>query len=124
MTTYFYILLAVALVSKPTLSARILIDTQSIIDPSSENSIVSNGNKPPEWDDLKLKWGYASSEWDNVFVSMPINEGDAIKEGWIMDKNCSDFIGRRYVKDGDRTVMLIFSVDGSIAGLCKYQSSL
>jgi hypothetical protein len=73
------------------------------------------GDKPNNWNDLKRTWGI--NPFGNSFVSMPRTVNDAIKQGWILDKNCSQtHQGNRYT-NGDNMTMLLFGNDGEIAGI-------
>lgn len=42
---------------------------------------------------------------------------EAISAGWTMDRNCSQMNGNRFIKNGDRAVMLLFGAQGQIAGI-------
>nr|KAG5714272.1 hypothetical protein BaRGS_018489 [Batillaria attramentaria] len=56
----------------------------------------------------------------NVFASLPRTESDASSDGWTKIGDCdtsSKFRGRRYVKDNDYAVILLFDVNGYIAGI-------
>lgn len=70
-----------------------------------------------QWNDLKVTWGVNPLSWSN-FASLPRTESDALKNKWTLDKSCSNGLnGNRYVLNGDRAVMLIFSSKGLIAGI-------
>ena len=75
-------------------------------------NIVFAGN----WNDLKVTWGINPLD-SNYFQSVPINEQNAIKAGWKLEKDCSQINGRRYVKGNDRSVLLVFDSNGGIAGI-------
>lgn len=73
----------------------------------------------PEWDDLSVTWGpnpFSSSYFDK----MPRTEAEAIRKGWKMEKNCSEVNGNRYILNGDKSVILIYSLrSGFIAGIAS-----
>lgn len=68
------------------------------------------------FNDLKVTWGINPFN-SQYFQTVPQVETDAIKEGWSLEKTCGQIIGKRYIKNGDRSVMLIFGVNGMIAGI-------
>jgi hypothetical protein len=67
------------------------------------------------WNDLKRTWGV--NPFGNNFVSLPRTQKEATSSGWYLDKNCSQINGNRYTLNGDRSVMLIYSSNGNIAGI-------
>ncbi|XP_013421837.1 uncharacterized protein LOC106181865 [Lingula anatina] len=72
----------------------------------------------PAWDDLKVTFGI--NPFGNSFSSMPRTVKDAVYYGWKLDTRCgsnSQFMGNRYIKDGDTAVMLLFDKNGYIAGI-------
>ncbi|XP_013395237.1 uncharacterized protein LOC106162480 [Lingula anatina] len=72
----------------------------------------------PQWDDLKVTFGI--NPFGNSFSSMPRTTKDAVSDGWKLDSKCgsnSQFMGNRYIKDGDTAVMLLFDKNGYIAGI-------
>ncbi|XP_071089942.1 uncharacterized protein [Haliotis cracherodii] len=75
--------------------------------------------KSPDWDKLQVTFGLNIFS-SNVFAKLPRTESDAIEDGYSLISNCgenSKFAGKRYAKDGDTAVILIFDVNGYIAGL-------
>ena len=69
------------------------------------------------WNDLKVTWGVNPFSSSN-FASLPLSEKEAVQKKWTLDKSCKDGInGNRYILNGDRAVMLIFSSKGLIAGI-------
>jgi hypothetical protein len=79
---------------------------------STHGFLFGDGAK---WNDLKRTWGI--NPFGNAYVSLPRTTKDAVVAGWVMDKNCSQINGNRYVLKGDRMVMLLFNADGDIAGI-------
>ncbi|XP_064652429.1 uncharacterized protein LOC135503070 [Lineus longissimus] len=72
----------------------------------------------PSWDGLGVTWGINPLGW--AFNQMPRTESDAIYYGWTKNGDCSDsafYRGKRYIKDNDPGVMLLFDVNGYIAGI-------
>ena len=72
------------------------------------------------WNDLKIKWGLNIFDTDNYFVSMPRTVANATRLGWLLEKDCSQVLGNRYILNGDRGVMLIFDNLGFIAGIAAW----
>jgi hypothetical protein len=69
---------------------------------------------PSYWDDLKVTWGI------NIFTHfnpLPRTEQDAISKNWKLQSDCSKSNGRRYILNGDISIILIFRHDGLIAGI-------
>ncbi|CAH1785194.1 unnamed protein product, partial [Owenia fusiformis] len=72
--------------------------------------------KSPEWDELKVKFGVPFSD----FNSQPRTVKEAEQQGWTAVGTCAasnGYMGRRYVKDGNSAVMLLFDKNGFIAGI-------
>lgn len=69
-----------------------------------------------EWDGLKVTFGINPFD-SNSFVSLPRTEADARAQGWQREKNCTEVLGNRWIKNGDRAVIVIFNANGNIAGL-------
>ncbi|XP_033742573.1 uncharacterized protein LOC117329006 isoform X2 [Pecten maximus] len=66
----------------------------------------------PEWDDLKVTW--------EKFATMPRKTSDAESEGFKMVSDCGDITGiygKRYVKGEDYALVLLYGVNGYIAGI-------
>jgi hypothetical protein len=61
----------------------------------------------PQWNSLKTTW--------KVYSPVPLNVNDAIQQGWVLNKDCSQGLGNRYVRDND-PLILIFGANGAIAG--------
>jgi hypothetical protein len=79
-------------------------------------AVVVVGDKPDDWNDLKRTWGV--NPFGNNFVSMPRTVKDAIKAGWVLDRDCSQTKqGNRYKLKGDNMTMLLFGNDGEVAGI-------
>jgi len=75
--------------------------------------------KQEKWDGLSVTFGVNPFD-ANVFASMPRSEADAKRQGWTKIADCdnnSKFRGIRYVKDNDYAVILLFDVQGYIAGI-------
>jgi hypothetical protein len=70
------------------------------------------------WSDLKVTWGINPLD-PQYFQSVPITEQDAVKSGWTLEKDCSKINGRRYVKQKDRSVLLVFDASGAMAGIAS-----
>eukprot|EP00105_Crassostrea_gigas_P014839 XP_011431649.1 PREDICTED: uncharacterized protein LOC105331236 [Crassostrea gigas] len=76
------------------------------------------GSKSHPWDGLKVTWGinpFSSSS----FVNMPRTESEAKSSGFTMISGCghANFLGKRYMKNNDPAVILIYDVNGYIAGI-------
>ncbi|KAL3847552.1 hypothetical protein ACJMK2_018457 [Sinanodonta woodiana] len=72
-----------------------------------------------KWDNLRVTWGMDPFD-PNYFVSMPRTQQDALSEGWVMKSDCNagrHFAGRRCWKDNDPSVMILYDVNGYIAGI-------
>jgi len=72
-----------------------------------------------KWDGLSVTFGVNPFD-SNVFSSLPRTESDAQAANWIKKADCdvnSKFLGRRYVKDNDYAVILLFDDNGYIAGI-------
>lgn len=72
--------------------------------------------KNPNWNDLKIKWGPVPLP-NEYFISMPRTVSDALSQGWLPEKNCSQVNGNRYTFKDDRAVILVFNSQGIIAGI-------
>ncbi|KAK3609730.1 hypothetical protein CHS0354_011422 [Potamilus streckersoni] len=73
----------------------------------------------PNWNNLRVTWGKNPLSHTN-FASMPRTEENAIQKGFVMKSNCNasrNFAGKRYWKDNDPSVMLLYDVNGYIAGI-------
>lgn len=67
-----------------------------------------------EWNDLSVTF--------RKFDDMPMTETLAKTEGWsLISDDCKDsggpFVGRRYMLGGDHATILVFDVNGNIAGM-------
>lgn len=69
-----------------------------------------------DWNDLRVTWGIDPSN-PQFFAPLPLTELLAIQGGWTKENDCSKINGIRYIKDNDRSVMIIYGIDGSVAGL-------
>ncbi|XP_055997302.1 uncharacterized protein LOC130047090 [Ostrea edulis] len=74
------------------------------------------GHKTHPWDGLKVTWGLNPF---NSFNNMPRTETEAKTAGFTLISGCgqSPFLGKRYMKDNDPAVILIYDVNGYIAGI-------
>ncbi|KAL9955110.1 hypothetical protein ACROYT_G036394 [Oculina patagonica] len=66
----------------------------------------------PEWDELSVTW----LKWEAI----PLTVSDAVDKGWILRDECRGsayFHGKRYVRDADITLMLLFDANDKIAGI-------
>ncbi|KAL3847997.1 hypothetical protein ACJMK2_018884 [Sinanodonta woodiana] len=73
----------------------------------------------PNWNNLRVTWGMNPFNYNN-YATMPRTEQDAILKGFVMKSNCNatrNFVGKRYWKDEDPSVMLLYDVNGYIAGI-------
>ncbi|XP_076104028.1 uncharacterized protein LOC143072809 [Mytilus galloprovincialis] len=71
------------------------------------------------WDNLRVTWGINPFGSMN-FAAMPLTEADAKSKGFQKISDCGDssgLHGRRYVKDNDMALILIYDVQGYIAGI-------
>ncbi len=74
--------------------------------------VIADDHSRFEWNSLKLRF--------SMFRSFPTNESHAINSGYIKVSECDtnpNFRGKQYMKDGDPQVILLFDVNGNIAGL-------
>lgn len=71
--------------------------------------------EPNAWDTLSVTF--------TKFNKLPMSLQNATKEGWsLIADNCWDskgqpFLGQRYMLNGDRATILIFDINGRVAGL-------
>lgn len=82
-------------------------------------SLLASGALAQDWDDLRVRFGMNPL---SNFIQMPRTAGDALKEGFQQETECdgakNKFLGRRFVhKSGDRSIMLLYDVNGVIAGI-------
>lgn len=73
----------------------------------------------PEWDDLKVKWDVNVFS-PYTFAEMPRTTSDAESQGFVMVSDCGaipGIYGKRYVKGGDFSLVLLYGVKGYIAGI-------
>jgi len=76
--------------------------------------------KDPHWDGLTVKFGDPSTGDVNLFSALPVTEDEAINEDWVKIGDCKDsanWMGKRYVKDEDYAIILLFDVRGNSAGI-------
>uniref|UniRef100_A0A0B7AT02 DOMON domain-containing protein n=1 Tax=Arion vulgaris TaxID=1028688 RepID=A0A0B7AT02_9EUPU len=69
------------------------------------------------WDGLKMRWDVNPF---NMFFAKPTTEEDAVKENYVKISDCdvnAPWRGARYIKGNDRSVTLLFDVNGHIAGI-------
>jgi len=72
-----------------------------------------------KWDGLKTTWG-ANPFSSEYFVEMPRTTQDAVSQGFHKISDCdttAQWRGNRYVKGTDYAVILLFDVNGYIAGI-------
>jgi len=76
------------------------------------------GNKGPEWTSLKVTWGANPFSKDN-FVEQPLTIDDAKKDGFEQISSGCDgkYLGQRFIKNKDIGLVLIYDVQGTIAGV-------
>ncbi|XP_076461616.1 uncharacterized protein LOC143294080 [Babylonia areolata] len=75
--------------------------------------------KQETWDGLSVTFGVNPFD-PNVFADLPRMESAAVDKGWTKIADCdenSKFRGVRYVKNDDYAVVLLFDVNGNIAGI-------
>ncbi|XP_071174656.1 uncharacterized protein [Mytilus edulis] len=78
--------------------------------------IFRHGSK---WTNLKVTWGINPLS-STSFVAMPLTENAAKSQGFQKISDCGDSSGLhgiRYVKDNDMNLILIYDVQGHIAGI-------
>ncbi|XP_062613121.1 uncharacterized protein LOC134274896 [Saccostrea cucullata] len=93
--------------------------------PESSNLVMSLDGRSPKWTDLRITWDYNSTSPSfntnpAAFSQLPLRESDAILEGFTMLTDCTgsvNFIGKRYWRNNDPAVILIYDSQGLIAGL-------
>ncbi|XP_046558425.1 uncharacterized protein LOC124267544 [Haliotis rubra] len=74
---------------------------------------------PTTWNGLKVTWDVNIFS-ANAFSSLPRTESAAKSAGWTMISDCgahSSFAGKRYALSGDTAVVLLYDVNGYIAGI-------
>lgn len=74
--------------------------------------ITTNKHQRFEWTSLKLRF--------DMFTSFPTTERDALQTGYTKISECesnTNFRGKQFMKNGDPQVILLFDVNGNIAGL-------
>jgi hypothetical protein len=82
-------------------------------------SSAGNPDKGRKWDGLRVTWGKNQSD-PNLFVRYPRTETDAKNEGFEMISDCdlnAPWRGKRYIKNKDPYVVLLFDIKGYIAGI-------
>jgi len=69
-------------------------------------------------------WGTLQARWDflpsRAFFNQPLTTAKAVSDGFTKISDCdasSAFRGQRYVKNNDRSLILLYDVNGYIAGL-------
>ncbi|KAK3771298.1 hypothetical protein RRG08_024375 [Elysia crispata] len=73
----------------------------------------------PKWDGLKVTWG-PNPLSSSYFVSQPRTAADAVNQGFQKISDCdvnAKWRGARYVKGGDYSLILLYDVNGYIAGI-------
>ncbi|XP_048748192.2 uncharacterized protein LOC125660415 [Ostrea edulis] len=91
----------------------------------SSNLVIPLGGPSPKWNDLRITWDYNSTNPGLVtnpaaFAQLPLKESDAIIDGFTLLTDCSgsmNFVGKRYWRNNDPAVVLIYDTQGLIAGL-------
>jgi len=71
------------------------------------------------WNNLRVTWN-PNVISSYAFAQMPRLESETHKEGFVKISDCDDsspFAGKRYVKDNDYAVVLLFDAAGYIAGI-------
>lgn len=58
----------------------------------------------PEWYDLSVNWG-PNSLFESYFDKLERNVVDAVRRGWVLEKNCSQGLGNRYILNKDKSVI-------------------
>jgi len=80
--------------------------------------LLFGGGSGPEWDTLRVTWG-ANPLSKESFVKQPRTVAEAKKEGYtqVSEKCEGQFLGQRFIKGNDVSVILLFDVQGTIAGV-------
>jgi len=82
-------------------------------------SLLKIASSDPTWNDLRVTFGVNPfSQWD--FDELPRNANGDLQSFALKDDQCtagSLFVGKRYWYDKDPAVLLIFDVNGYIAGI-------
>lgn len=86
---------------------------------ASQAFILDDFIKQEKWDGLKVTWGPnpLSSQY---FDSVPRTVSEAQKDGWHKISDCdktASWRGQRWIKGNDYAVILLFDVNGFIAGI-------
>lgn len=72
----------------------------------------------PEWHSLRTTWG-ANPFSSSYFVNQPLTVEEAKKAGYeqIPGECQGKFLGQRYMQGQDVSLILIFNIQGAIAGV-------
>lgn len=94
---------------------KILFSTVLFASILNANAFLFGNN---EWDDLRVTWGINPLA-SNSYNKLPRNLDDAKSQGWVLEKDCSQVNGNRYILNNDPAVLLIFDNKGTIAGIAS-----
>ncbi|XP_033757748.1 uncharacterized protein LOC117340081 [Pecten maximus] len=75
--------------------------------------------KSPNWYTLQVRWS-PNLIGSNTFISMPRTRAMALSQGYSKVSDCGDIPGingERFVKEGDYSVVLLYDINGYIAGI-------
>ncbi|XP_059178854.1 uncharacterized protein LOC131957994 [Physella acuta] len=81
-------------------------------------SVIPTSTTQTKWDNLRVKWSMRPT--NETFVVLPRRSREAEKEGWTKVSECTSstqWRGQRYVLNNDYAVVLLYDVNGFIAGI-------
>jgi len=91
----------------------------AVVVATSHAFLIDSLVKQEKWDGLKVTWG-ANPFSSSYFVNMPRTVPEATSQGWHKISDCDTsaaWRGARYIKGSDYAVILLFDVNGYIAGI-------
>ncbi|XP_052707090.1 uncharacterized protein LOC128182493 [Crassostrea angulata] len=99
--------------------------TSSNSGPQMSNFMLPLDGQSPKWNDLRVTWDHNATEPGlmgnpSAFAHLPLKESDAIIDGYMLLTDCSgsaNFVGRRYWRNNDPALVLIYDSQGLIAGI-------
>jgi len=86
---------------------------------AAASAFLIDSFRSEKWDGLKVTWG-PNPLSSSYFVSMPRTASDAVSKGFKKIDDCNangNYRGARYIKDNDFALVLLYDVNGYIAGI-------
>lgn len=80
---------------------------------------VASAQRDVAWDDLRIKWDLNIFD-ENSFRQYPVTQSDAEDQGFSLvdDRACDDGLpGLRFAEGGDLSTIIVYDVNGYIAGV-------